>query len=120
MDINYREHFQWLDEPFFENILRRDRQNGSLRILAIDVKEALAKGENYFSQMLRVTAKFYDASSNELTESFIAKGMLISNVPGVIAEMKFFHKEIVNYEKVLPELEALLRSIGDNAVMSAK
>lgn len=119
MEINFREHFSWLNKNTFETILRRDRRNDDIQVIDLVIKEALAKGENNCSQMLRVTTKFNDGTKDAV-ERFIVKGMLIHGIPTIIEEMNLFEKEIHIYEDVLPTVQQLLQSIGDDSELSAK
>lgn len=119
MAINFRQHFSWLNELLFETILRRDRQNDAIRVTDLVINPALADGENYSSQMLRVSVRFNDGCL-DAAKSYVVKAMLIDGLAREIAEMRHFHKEICNYEQILPAVEALLRSIGDATVLSAR
>lgn len=119
MNINYREHFSWLNESTFQILLRLDRKNERIHVKDLVIEEALARGENYASQMLRVTVKFHDGFV-DVAEPFIVKGMVIHGVPSIVTELRLFQKEIVNYQQVLPAVQSLLRSIGDDTVLSAK
>lgn len=119
MEINFREHFVWLNESTFEAILRRSCKNDKLQVISLNIQEALPRGENNSSQMLRVTVRYNDGSS-EVVESFIVKGMVILFDPSIIAEMKLFEKEIRIYTQVIPAITKLLQSIGDDSALSAK
>lgn len=116
---NIRSDYPWLTEALFERILKLELSNSKIRVTDFVVKSALGKGENYTSQMLRVRVNFTDGMSTK-SASFIVKATLPNGINDIVAEMGLFRKEIENYEKVLPAVQELLQSIGDNTLLSGK
>lgn len=111
--------YPWLTEALFERILRREHATDNIRVTRMVVKSALGKGENYTSQMLRVNVNFIDGSRED-SVPFIVKATLQDGINDVVVELGLFRKEIENYETVLPTVHAMLRSIGDNTILSGK
>lgn len=116
---NICSEYPWLNEALFERILQREWANGNIRVIDLVVKSALGKGENYTSQMLRVRVNCQDGLRTR-SAAFIVKAPLNNGMNDVIAELGLFRKEIENYEKVLPAVQAILLSIGDEPLISGK
>lgn len=116
-------NYPWISNEFFENILRREHQDSSIVVKDYILKPAIGKGENYASQMLRVRVNFSSVNNPTVDNiSLIVKAALISNVDmaAMTAEIGVFRKEIIAFQKIIPEVEKLLRSIGDYSRLSAR
>lgn len=118
---NFGELYPWITNKFFEDILRTDQNNKYIKVNNITIKAALGKGENYTSQMLRVKATYSTGATENLEHSFIVK-TAVSNadVDAIVHEMGLFDIEILVYRDILPQVEKLLKSIGNYAPLSAK
>ncbi|XP_071582213.1 uncharacterized protein [Temnothorax nylanderi] len=59
----------WLNQCFVEKILRKSEGDNSIQMIDIFSKPATAKGDNYLSDMIRVTAEFSrDQGDSKITE----------------------------------------------------
>lgn len=122
--VDFQSLYPWITTEFFERILQREHDDNSIRVRSYTLKAALAKGENYLSQMLRTTVRFTTDSSTTSAEQSIA--LIIKTVSpnaeinAVTAELGLFRKEIVAFQTVIPAVEKLLRSIGDETKLSAR
>lgn len=104
--------YSWLTNEYFEEILRRD--NEAIVVKNVALEHALAKGEHYGSDMLRANVE-YTTDSVIKNISFVIKSVTVTD-PGmeeILRSMGIFQKEITIYQKILPEVERLLHSIGD-------
>jgi len=66
----------WLNLCFVEKILRKSEDDNSIQVIDIFSKPATNKGDNYTSDMIRISAKFFrDQGGCKITEkkSIIAK-----------------------------------------------
>lgn len=66
----------WLDVCFVEKVLRKSEGDNSIQVIDILSKPATAKGDNYTSDMIRITVEFsHDQGGRKITEkrSIIAK-----------------------------------------------
>lgn len=66
----------WLDVCFVEKVLRKSEGDNSIQVIDIFLKPATAKGDNYTSDMIRITVEFSrDQGGRKITEkkSIIAK-----------------------------------------------
>lgn len=62
--LSESESLKWLDKPLLERCLRNYLNNNRLNIVDFKLKSATAKGENYASQIYRVSVVY----SNEVSE----------------------------------------------------
>lgn len=116
-------NYPWISNAFFERILRREHQDNTIVVKDYTLEPAVGKGENFASQMLRVHVNYSsknDPSADQI--SLIVKAVITSNaeLAAIAAELEVFHKEIATYQQIIPRVEKLLRSIGDNSRLSAK
>lgn len=111
----------WLTNELFARVMKKVCPESSICVRKYSVKAALAKGENFASQMLRATVIYTtDANDDEHEIRFIIKTAVsdLKNL-AVLKEMDLFRKEIVNFEHILPDVYKLLESVGDYTKMSA-
>lgn len=125
--VDFQSLYPWITTEFFERILQREYGDNSIRVRSYTLKAALAKGENYLSQMLRTTVRFTANSSTTVAAaadqsiSLIIKTVLPNaEINTVTAELGLFRKEIVAFQRVIPAVEKLLQSIGDETKLSAR
>lgn len=115
--------YPWISIEFFERILRREHQDDSIVVKDYTLKAALGKGENYISQMLRARVNYsssVDLSADHI--SLIVKASITEKDEWALlaAEFNVFRKEIITYQRIIPDVEQLLRSIDDYSRLSAK
>lgn len=87
-----------------------------LKLKTFTVHDAIGKADNFCSNILRVSATFCYDSNNlfEQTQNFIVKSSLeVVEFDSINDECGYFSKEIIVYDKILPEVERLLLLIGD-------
>lgn len=119
----FAENYPWISNAFFERILRREHHDSSIVVKNYTLKAALGKGENYISQMLRVRVNYSSIKDPSVDHiSLIVKAAVTNNaeLAAIAAELDVFRKEIIVYQKIIPNVEKLLRSIGDYSRLSAK
>lgn len=64
----------WLNQCFTEKVLRKSENDNSIQVIEISAKPATAKGDNYTSDMIRVTVEFSrDQGSRTEKKSVIVK-----------------------------------------------
>lgn len=69
----------WFDARYLQNILRRAEKDESIEISNLIIKPATNKGDNYSSELYRVTVEFLGANSdNNIREK---KTVLVKVVP---------------------------------------
>lgn len=112
----------WLTTDLLQNTLRDHFKNDAIVVQQFLTNQALAKGENFSSVLLRIRVKF-TSGSNDLSEiKLIVKKKLPSDseLAGVIGDFDCFGIEINTYRNVLPKVHELLRSIGDDTLLAPK
>ncbi|XP_060647596.1 uncharacterized protein LOC132785490 [Drosophila nasuta] len=120
---NYHPAPQWLTVPYVENILRRYKKDDDLNITDISIKPATAKGENYASVMTRIKVDYVRSGSNASeSENFIVKTTYENDpfISGIFASYQTSTTEMVMYDKILPQLSALLDGTDKSEKLFAK
>ncbi|XP_077275264.1 uncharacterized protein LOC143904443 isoform X2 [Temnothorax americanus] len=103
----------WLNLCFVEKILRKSEGDNSIQVIDIFSKPATAKGDNYTSDMIRVTAEFSrDQGGSKITEK---KSIIVKISPIVegirqdlIESSGIFHTEILMMSDTLDKMNKLL------------
>ncbi|XP_039313572.1 uncharacterized protein LOC105198287 [Solenopsis invicta] len=103
----------WLNLCFVEKILRKSEDDNSIQVIDIFSKPATAKGDNYTSDMIRVTAEFSrDQSDRKITEK---KSIIIKVSPilegvrqDLVTQSGIFHIEILMMSDTLIKMNKLL------------
>lgn len=114
-------------DRYFENLIRVDRSNSTVRVCSVQSRPAVAQGENFASQLLRVAVSYKTGGDNVANQSplsivnFIVKAELQgSDFKDMIDDCGHFAKEIACYRTLLPAAHLLLRSIGDETLLAPK
>ncbi|XP_062565776.1 uncharacterized protein LOC134228028 [Armigeres subalbatus] len=111
-----RETPGWINENYFESLLRKCKDDASIKVQSVQVKYALPKGENYASVIYRAQVIFSRKDQLPKTCSYIIKG--ISETPLAkqkLSEYDVHRKEMDVYQLVIPEFRQLMKSVGDHA-----
>ncbi|XP_014606111.1 PREDICTED: uncharacterized protein LOC106787889 [Polistes canadensis] len=104
----------WLNPEFVENILRKARNDDSIRVIDICSKPATAKGDNYTSDMYRISAEISckQAGEREVTEktSLIVKVAPTGDTlkSDLIEKSKIFDTEISMMMNLLKKMNDLV------------
>ncbi|XP_018370662.1 PREDICTED: uncharacterized protein LOC108766094 isoform X2 [Trachymyrmex cornetzi] len=105
----------WLNLSFVEKILRKSEENDSIQVIDMSIKPATKKGDNYLSDMVRITIEFSrNQGGHEIKEK---KSIIVKLVPIVEnIRQKFvilagcFHTEISMLSNTLNKMNKLLGS----------
>ncbi|XP_018057094.1 PREDICTED: uncharacterized protein LOC108692984 isoform X2 [Atta colombica] len=99
----------WLDLCFMEKILRKSENDDSIQVTHIVSKPATSKGDNYTSDMIRITAEYSRNSKIKEKKSIIIK---LSPVHGVrqkiVTQADLFHTEMSMMSDTLDKMNKLL------------
>lgn len=115
--------YSWISNVFFERILRREYNDNTIVVKDYTLTPAIAKGENFTSQMLRIRVNYSSINYPSVNKiSLIVKAVITRNTEAaaIAEELEVFHKEIIVFQQIIPAVEKLLRSIGDYSRLSAK
>lgn len=111
-----RETPKWINEKYFESLLRKYKDDPTIEVQSVQVTYALPKGENYASVIYRAQIVHRRKDQPVKTCSYIIKG--ISETPLAkqkLGEYDVHRKEMDIYQLVIPEFRRLMRSVGDRA-----
>lgn len=114
--------YPWITNEFFQKILQKDRNPKHVVVTSFQLNEAIGKGQNYGSDLIRATVHFAVDGAAAEKVTLIVKTAISSNpaMAARFAELGLFRKEISAYDRLLPEVEKRLRSIGDNSKLVPK
>jgi dihydroxyacetone kinase len=97
----------WLDKIFLEESLRAGYNDETLSIANYNVRLAIAKGDNYTSNMYRVTME----TTRNRTFSVIIKHLLDTGKAGdMVQKSTAYLREKTMLTAVLPKMAALLQN----------
>lgn len=111
-----RETPEWINESYFESLLRKCKDDPTIMVQSVKVRYALSKGENYASVIYRVRVEFYDNEKLSKTYSYIIKGL--SETPLAkqkLSEHDVHRNEMDVYQFIIPEFRILMKSIDDHS-----
>lgn len=117
------QYYPWLNNEFFEQILGNENPTANISVESVHIKPALNHGENYASQMIRATVQYFiNENFDDVQEiRFVIKALVINEAMARITkEFKMFDREVIVYQHIMPEVEKLLESIGDDTKLSPK
>ncbi|XP_058063032.1 uncharacterized protein LOC131212952 [Anopheles bellator] len=107
------EKFPFITKQYLEGVLRREQCESAIRVDSFRVDAPLAKGQNYSSDILRVTVDYTTGSHNHRTQTYILKVSFgRDEASDLLDEYDVFKREIAVYDIVMPKVEQLLSSIG--------
>lgn len=109
----------WLNETFFENILRTREKDSTISVDSLQVSLASGKGEHYASIIFR--GKFNSVQNgNKKRYNVIIKAPYEENelANDIFKQYNFFGQEMEMYDRILPECQKLLATIDDHSQIS--
>jgi hypothetical protein len=119
----FTKKYSWIDRTFFENILKKKlASEKTITVHNHSIKEALGKGENYSSHMLRAFVTYsIEPTDSLVTDQFIIKvGLCDEGMQNLMDEFFAFHREFIVYRDIMWNVEAMLQSVGDNTQLGAR
>lgn len=117
------QYYPWLDNEFFAKIIENENPTETITVTNVHIKPALNHGENYASQMIRATVQYYINNNLDDVQDirFVIKALVINEAMArMTKEFRVFDREVTVYQHIMPEVERLLVSIGDNTKLSPK
>lgn len=117
---------EWMNKEFFEKVVRQMEKDPKAVVEDLQVGEGSKPGENFGSSLYRAVITFKSKFTKDpKTISTIIKVKL--TVPPEFADMQefidespLFRNEMEMYGKVLPEIQSLWLSMGDNDMLCPK
>uniref|UniRef100_A0A182JZL1 CHK domain-containing protein n=1 Tax=Anopheles christyi TaxID=43041 RepID=A0A182JZL1_9DIPT len=109
--------FEWINNDLLTGLLSEQHGTSFKRLLGYDVNFATKKGDNYASEMYRVSVR-YDIGT-VVEKSIILKVMPSGELQQqVMQENSIYAREMVIYNRIMPKIYQLLSSIGDCSIIS--
>lgn len=120
--INLQRAYPWIDNHFFEELLRADFPTENIVVQNFFLRAALAKGENYSSQMIRAKVNYVLNKTNQQMNFIIKTAIADEGLDEKMASERkeLFNKEILAYDEVLTKVHDLLKGIGDTTKLHGR
>ena len=108
-------HYPWLTEAFIQGHIERSVSKSAVSLKQFNVGNAVGKGENYCSNLFRISVTYVTddgTGADERNINFVLK----AEIPSELHENDFelFPREIFIYNRIVMAAEALL-SVGNQA-----
>lgn len=118
--MSQQDHPSYFDEKYFEKILKQNFKNSSIQVKNLRVEPCGAGRDGFLSELYRVFIRFHMNSIDETT-SFVIK--LASSQEVAAAKIgpaghNVQNKEMDFYEIIAPQLEKVLKKIGEKKVFT--
>ncbi|KAH8295108.1 hypothetical protein KR018_007273 [Drosophila ironensis] len=100
----------WLTSEYLEKALRRHYNDSQLKVVSVQRKPALTKGENYGAVLTRINLVYTLGTGSEIEDHLIAKTALEDEDADTRerkAPYDIYNRELDIYEQVLPKLQKL-------------
>lgn len=113
----------WITFDLIENLIKTIKEDNGFELKTFIVHNADGKAENFCSNIVGLSATFYHGSdtSIEQTQNFIVKSSIeVDDFDLLNDEVAYLPKETIVYNKILPAVEKLLLSIGDETRIAPK
>lgn len=116
----------WLDQTFFEKVIRQVEKDAKANVINFEINPAMKPGENFASAVFRASITFNSKYTKEdKTISVIIKtkpvlGPEMAAYAEILEKSPFFANEMALYGRILPDIQALLLSAGDKDILSPK
>lgn len=112
----------WLDSSYFEEILKKNYKNTSIKVHEIRIEPCGAANDGFLSTLLRVHVN-YLINSELVADSFVVKmatshEFTVEKVGTNGYDVQ--NKEMLFYELIAPQIEKALRKIGEAANLMPK
>ncbi|XP_049763829.1 uncharacterized protein LOC126092335 [Schistocerca cancellata] len=114
----------WLNKDFAKSSLKESNSCGDFKILSVDVQRATAPGDNYLSEVYRMTVHLeHNVKQYKRSVSLIIKCLPDSEVMKTIAQdMQAFEQETLMFCETIPAMSKILEEAapGKYTQLSAK
>jgi hypothetical protein len=114
----------WMNQSFFEKVVKEMEKDSSATLQDFKVAAGSNPGDNFASSIYRGKIEFKSKFTGNETKSvsLIIKTQITSSLGfhEFIKDSPMFRNEMEMYSKVLPEIQALLLSVGDKDLLCPK
>lgn len=105
---------EFLTKEYLQNILQKYEKTDNINVKEFNCIPAVAAGNNYASMLLRASVQ-YTKNGESVEKSLIIKATPSDpELAKSIEEYGVYQREILMYDRILPQYHKLLESMGDN------
>lgn len=107
----------WLNAAFLAQVYKQELKDADAPAATYEIVQCgsvVGVGDNYLSQMYRVTVKVTSADGKEREESLVIKSL--EKTDAMMKEYGIFKIEFEMYDKVLPKFEGYWSEVGQPEV----
>lgn len=120
MSIKSEKTFPWVTRDFILNLINNSENTENIILKSFRCENALLSAENFSSLMIRLTVEYVHFKTKKQDVFIIKKALESEEFDAICKESALFEKEIEVYTKVLPAVELLLNSIGENGQIAPR
>ena len=114
----------WMNKSFFERVIRHSEEDPQGEVVDFIVGAGSKPGDNFASSIFSAKINFKSVKTNGDVKSIsvIIKTQMISAIENYdfLNTLPFFETEMDMYGRVLPEIQSLWLSIGDDDILCPK
>lgn len=116
----------WMNQSFFEKVIRHREHDPQAQVEEFTVGAGTKPGDNFASALFRgvITYKSKFTKNASQSISLIIKTEIVTALgdghANFIKDSPLFRNEIEMYGKVLPQIQSLWLSVGDNDLLCPK
>ena len=112
----------WMDKTFFERVIRHHEKDAKTEVKDFVITPGSKMGEHFASIMFRCVLNFSSKFNKSGNISLIVKAMPHEEgmKKDLLEEAPLFKTEMAMYGDVLPEMENLWKSAGDDSKLAPK
>ncbi|XP_012268826.2 uncharacterized protein LOC105693460 [Athalia rosae] len=113
----------WLNAPYLQKLLRDVEKDETVEVSEIVIKGATAKGDNYASDMFRVTvdiSRIRNGAKINEKESFMVKVAPVDQRAAVISAVGIFVTELSLIQTLLPKMNKIIGNVCPGRRLSAR
>lgn len=115
----------WMDQSFFEKVIRSMEKDPQAQVEEFSVAAGSKPGDNFASSLFRASITFKSKFTQNKPKviSVIAKTQMMQPLEAMgdfFKDAPLFRNEMEMYGKVLPEIQSLWLSVGENDILCPK
>lgn len=105
---------EFLTKEYLINVLQKYEKTDDIKVKEFNCTPAVAAGNNYASMLLRASVQYTKNDQN------VEKSLIIKTTPSdpelakSVEQYGVYKREILMYDRILPQYHKLLESVGDN------
>lgn len=116
------ELYPWIDLDFVQMLVNKSDCGNNFNVKSFQAEKGVQDGKNFSSNTIRLLVNLFEPGnqSNFVRKYFLKVSLQTEDFIKACEECLYYEKEIEVYEKIIPAVENLLRSINEPAQFAAK